>query len=299
MAATEIFLPARDYDLAATLDSGQAFRWKKEKDSWTGIVGKNFVRLTQTREGIFAEAAAPQKNWDWLHDFLQTKIELKKILDAFPDDEPMKRAVASCRGLRLLRQDPWECLASFILSSTKQIVQIRQIVSLLCERFGEPILNWEGRRVGDPNFRDGDTATLPTMNSFPSAKKIASLTELQLRACKMGFRAPNLLAAARQIAEGKFDLEKIRQLDYAEARAELMKLRGVGGKIADCVLLFAYGFDSAFPVDVWIERALQRLYFPRRRASEPRLRRFAETHFGPHAGYAQQYLFHYMRTKLK
>ena len=115
----------------------------------------------------------------------------------------------------------------------------------------------------------------------------------------MGFRAPNLLAAARQIADGKFDLEKIRLLDYAEARAELMKLRGVGGKIADCVLLFAYGFDSAFPVDVWIERALQRLYFPRRRASEPRLRRFAATHFGPHAGYAQQYLFHYMRTKLK
>jgi N-glycosylase/DNA lyase len=115
----------------------------------------------------------------------------------------------------------------------------------------------------------------------------------------MGFRAPNLLAAARQIAEGTFDLEKIRELDYPEARAELMKLRGVGGKIADCVLLFGYGFDSAFPVDVWIERALQRLYFPRRRAGEKRLRRFAATHFGPHAGHAQQYLFHYMRTKLK
>ena len=125
------------------------------------------------------------------------------------------------------------------------------------------------------------------------------MTEIQLRNCKMGFRAPNLLAAARQIAEEKFDLEKIRRLDYAAARAELMKLSGVGGKIADCVLLFAYGFDSAFPVDVWIERALQRLYFPRRRASAPRLRRFAATHFGPHAGYAQQYLFHYMRTKLK
>jgi N-glycosylase/DNA lyase len=113
----------------------------------------------------------------------------------------------------------------------------------------------------------------------------------------MGFRAPSLLAAARQIAAGKFDLEKIRTLDYATARAKLMTLRGVGGKIADCVLLFGYGFDSAFPVDVWIERALQELYFPRRRASEKRLRHFAATHFGPHAGYAQQYLFHYMRTK--
>jgi N-glycosylase/DNA lyase len=115
----------------------------------------------------------------------------------------------------------------------------------------------------------------------------------------MGFRAPSLLNAARQIAEGKLDLEKIRALDYAAARAELMTLRGVGGKSADCVLLFGYGFDTAFPVDVWIERALQELYFPKRRASEQRLRKFADTHFGPHAGYAQQYLFHYMRMRLK
>ena len=113
----------------------------------------------------------------------------------------------------------------------------------------------------------------------------------------MGFRAPSLLAAARQIADGSFDLERIRQLDYAMARAELMKLRGVGGKIADCVLLFAFGFDGAFPVDVWVERALQAWYFPRRRANDQRLRRFAATHFGPHAGHAQQYLFHYMRTR--
>jgi N-glycosylase/DNA lyase len=136
-------------------------------------------------------------------------------------------------------------------------------------------------------------------NSFPTPQRIAAASEAELRDCKMGFRASGLLAAARQIADGRFDLEKIRTLDYAAARAELMQLRGVGGKIADCVLLFGYGFDSAFPVDVWIERALQQLYFPRRRASEKRLRRFAATHFGPHAGYAQQYLFHYMRTKLK
>ena len=114
----------------------------------------------------------------------------------------------------------------------------------------------------------------------------------------MGFRAPYLLAAARQIANGKFDLERLRHLPLADARGELMKLRGVGGKIADCVLLFAYGFDGAFPVDVWVERALRKLYFPRRRVSDKRLRHFAATHFGPHAGYAQQYLFHYMRTKL-
>jgi len=280
MSATEILLPVRDYDLAATLDSGQVFRWQSVGDSWHGVVGKHFVQLTQSNDGIHALASKPVKDWNFLRQFLQTETNLAAILKTFPDDEPMRQALAACRGLRLLRQDPWECLASFILSSTKQIVQIRQIVALLCERFGEP-------------------CAATGYASFPTPEKIAAAPELQLRDCKMGFRAPSLLAAARQIASGEFDLEKIREMNYSKARQELMKLRGVGGKIADCVLLFGYGFDTAFPVDVWIERAFQELYFPRRRASEKRLRYFAATHFGPHAGYAQQYLFHYMRTKKK
>jgi len=285
---SEILLPVRDYDLAATLDSGQVFRWQRAEASWHGIIGNHSVQLTQSDKGIHAITAAPVGDWHFLRDFLQTGIDLTAILKTFPDDEPMRAAVASCRGLRLLRQQPWECLASFILSSTKQIVQIRQIVALLCERFGEPC--------------GGDWRSTPHLAGsacFPTPQRIAACTEADLRACKMGFRAPNLLNAARQIAEGKVDLERIRALDYAAARTELMTLRGVGGKIADCVLLFGYGFDTAFPVDVWIERALQELYFPRRRASDQRLRRFAATHFGPHAGYAQQYLFHYMRTKIK
>jgi N-glycosylase/DNA lyase len=278
MAATEILLPVRDYDLDATLDSGQVFRWQRDDEVWNGVLGKHFLQLTQTANGIHARAAAPVDDWNFLREFLQTDVDLAAILKTFPDDEPMRAAVASCHGLRLLRQEPWECLASFILSSTKQIVQIRQIVALLCEKYGAPTLG-AGHAC------------------FPGPEKIAPLTEAELRACKMGFRAPSLLNAARQIAEGKLDLEKIRSLDYAAARTELMTLRGVGEKIADCVLLFGYGFNSAFPVDVWIERALQKLYFPRRRASEQQLRKFAATHFGPYAGYAQQYLFHYMRTK--
>ena len=306
MAATELLLPVRDYDLAATLDSGQVFRWQRAGDVWNGVLGKQFLQLTPMRDGIHARAVAPVKDWKFLREFLQTDVDLAAILKTFPDDEPIRRAVAACRGLRLLRQDPWECLASFILSSTKQIVQIRQIVALLCERFGEevgravpcppPIAN-NGIRVCPDGAQK--TARPTTAFAFPSPQQIAACTEAELRDCKMGFRAPSLLNAARRIAGGQLDLEKIRALDYAAARAELMTLRGVGGKIADCVLLFAYGFDTAFPVDVWIERALQELYFPRRRASEPRLRRFAATHFGPHAGYAQQYLFHYMRTQAR
>lgn len=275
----EFFLPVTDYDLGATLDSGQAFRWNKIGEAWCGVLGKSFLRLRQIENGIHAETFAPVADWNFLREFLQSEVNLATILKTFPDDAPMNLAVKHCRGLRLLRQDPWECLASFILSSTKQIVQIRQIVELLCENFGEPISGAE------------------KCFSFPSAQRIALCSEAELRACKMGFRAPGLLNAARTITEGKLDLGKIRSLEYAAARAELMSLHGVGAKIADCVLLFAYGFDSAFPVDVWVERALQQLYFPRRRASHKRLLKLAATHFGPHAGYAQQYLFHYMRTR--
>jgi N-glycosylase/DNA lyase len=292
---TKVFLPVREYDLAATLDSGQVFRWRPQNGSWTGVSGRRWVRLAQLENGILAETAPPVKNWNWLSDFLQVEIELESILKTFPDDEPMRNAVTACRGLRVLRQDPWECLASFILSSTKQIVQIRQIVALLCEQFGEPINLCSVEPVARLDSATGQTLQF----AFPSPEKIARVTEAELRACKMGFRAPHLLAAARQIADGKFDLEQPRRLPLAEARADLMRLRGVGGKIADCVLLFAYGFDSAFPVDVWVERALRQLYFPRRRVTEKRLRHFATTHFGPHAGYAQQYLFHYVRTKME
>ena len=299
-ASSSIVLRVRDYDLAATLDSGQVFRWQGQNGSWVGVVGKHWVRLTQTDGGIHAQTATPVENWDWLREFLQTGVDWDAVLESFPDDAPMRAAVEACQGLRVLRQDPWECLASFILSSTKQIVQIRQIIALLCERFGEPIMPAASAFCAGIRRQDAGAPgkSRRLCCTFPSPEKIAGLTEPQLRACKMGFRAPHLRAAARQIADGTFDLNRPRRLSLAEARAELMKLRGVGGKIADCVLLFAYGFDGAFPVDVWVERALRELYFPRRRVTAKRLHHFAATHFGPRAGHAQQYLFHYMRTKM-
>jgi N-glycosylase/DNA lyase len=272
--------PTRDYDLSATFESGQAFRWQPTSQGWTGVIGARWVGLRGDEACLRAETVEPPSDWDWLAQYLQVNLDLEAVLRTFPDDEPMRAAVNACRGLRLLRQDPWECLASFILSSTKQILQIRQIVALLCERYGQSIAV------------PADHA--PT-RAFPSAARLAQVSEADLRACKMGFRAPFLLATARRIAEGQLDLAALGKLPVEAARAELMTLPGVGRKIADCVLLFAYGFPSAFPVDVWIIKALQQLYFPRRRVAMARLHHFAGTHFGPHAGYAQQYLFHYAR----
>ena len=271
-----------DYDLAATLSSGQAFRWRNVDGAWEGVIGKHWVRLTQLPEGILAESLNDGKDWSWLINYLQLSVDLSSIVSTFPKDEPMRAAVANCKGLRLLKQDPWECLASFILSSTKQIVQIQQIVALLCERFGDPI-----------NVPAGHSPVY----SFPSAQRLAECSEQGLRDCKMGFRAPNLLRTAQIIAAGKLDLQKLYSVELSAARSALIELPGVGRKIADCVLLFAYGFQQAFPVDVWIMKALQQLYFPKRRPGQKRLLHFSETHFGPFAGYAQQYLFHYARTK--
>ena len=306
----------RDYDLAATLDSGQAFRWQQRDGAWEGVIAGRWVRLcasssrreealtcesqisnlksqidprritsTATSEMeslITAHVATPGNDWRWLADYLQLDVDFPAVLASFPDDEPMRAAVTACRGLRLLRQEPWECLASFILSSTKQIVQIRQIVALLCERFGAPVA-----------VPPGHAAEF----TFPDIARLAACSEAELRACKMGFRAPYLRETARALLAGEVDLHRLHALPTAPARAELLKLSGVGPKIADCDLLFAYDFQDAFPVDVWVRKALRQLYFPRRRVSEKRLARFSQTHFGPRAGYAQQYLFHYMRTQ--
>lgn len=272
------------YDLAGTLTSGQAFRWAAVSGGWEGVVGARWVRLTALRGAISVEVEEPVENWKWIEHYLALDEDMGAVLAAFPRDEPLRRAMGACRGLRLLRQDPWECLASFILSSTKRIQQIQQVVSLLCERWGA--------RVAVP------PGHVPAY-SFPAPARIARCSELELRACKMGFRAPYLLEAARRCEAGELNLPGMCQLTIEEARRQLMRLPGVGEKIANCALLFGFGFQRAFPIDVWIEKALRALYFPDEEVSAARLRSFSEEYFGPRGGYAQQYLFHYMRVVSK
>ena len=275
-----------EFDLDATLGSGQAFRWWREGSSWTGVVGSHWVSLSQaSHSGVLrVKTARACEDWQWLRTYLQLDCQLADVLNSFPKDDVLLEAVGRWRGLRLLRQDPWECLATFILSSTKQIVQIQQIVSLLCSRFGEVIAKTD---QGMPVF------------AFPTAERLASVGEGALRDCKMGFRAPNLLGCAKAVSEGSLDLEAIRLGPLSQAREGLMRLPGVGPKIADCALLFAFGFAEAFPVDVWVARVLRDYYFEGRPVPLPVLRSFVVEHFGPHAGYAQQYLFHHIRMLAK
>jgi N-glycosylase/DNA lyase len=207
---------------------------------------------------------------------------LAAICASFPNDPAMNAARDFCRGLRIIRQLKWECLATFICSSMKQVAHIGQISKALRERFGVP------RKI------DHHLA-----HTFPSARRLAESSESELRKCALGYRAKNLLATARLVGSGEADLDAWSALSDADLREKLCALPGVGAKIANCVMLFAYERLRAFPIDVWIERVLREKYFPRKgKATVQQLRDFSEIYFGEHGGYAQQYLFHYARTAL-
>lgn len=266
-----------NFHLGHTLECGQAFRWRRlAGGGYEGVIGQTVVHATQTGDRlVFSGAPAGT-----LAGYFQLHEDIVAIVRTFPNDPHMRRAVAFGYGMRLLRQDPWECIASFICSTAKQFVQICQVVDNLCRALGEPL-----------------KAGSCTGFTFPPAAAVARATHEQLWSCKMGFRAKNLLAAARMIDSGKVRLETIAAMDYPRAVEELMKLPGVGPKVADCALLFGWGRQEAFPIDVWIERALRRLYFAgQRRVTRRQLVEFHRGYFGPYAGYAQQYLFHYVRN---
>jgi N-glycosylase/DNA lyase len=190
-------------------------------------------------------------------------------------DDRMTEAIEKYRGLRIMRQDPWECLISFLCSLAKNIRNIQNTVENICERFGKPV-SLDGRRSW----------------TFPEPGKLSDLKAL--RGAKAGFRAGYIVNANSQVTEDF--LNGLSSLDYPEARAKLMLLvKGVGGKVADCVLLFAYGFLQAFPVDRWIRREMCRIYFGGQKVAADKIREFAQIYFGGYAGYAQEYLFYHAR----
>src|SRR5213075_1172084 len=269
-------IAAPDFDLEKTLNCGQVFHWEKSGAGFVGAIGNKAAYVEQRGDqlrftGITAKAIA---------NYFSLDHPLANTCRSFPRDPAMTAARDFCQGLRIIRQPRWECLATFICSSMKQVAHIRQISLALRKGFGT-------KRM----------ISLNHVYDFPSAETLGRSNERELRECALGYRAKNLLATARLVASGDADLDGWSQLPDEELRERLCKLPGVGAKVANCVMLFAYERLRAFPIDVWIERILRQQYFPRKKKiTERRLREFCETHFGEHGGYAQQYLFHHART---
>ena len=256
----------KDLDLEQTLDCGQSFRWKKQNDgSFKGVAYNKSVSMNMQGDTLYIDNATEEDFEKIWKNYLDLDLDYGKIRKDISKIHPvLKDAAKYAPGIRILQQEPYEALCTFIISQNNNIKRIKGIVERLCESFGEQL-------------QDGEY-------TFPKAEVIAQLTEEDLSPLRAGFRNKYIIDGAKKVASGEVNLEICKTLPYEEARAELMKIKGVGVKVADCTLLFGMHRIEAFPVDVWMRRAMEKL-FPDMTAED----------FGKYAGIAQQYIFHYSR----
>ncbi|MDR2707330.1 MAG: hypothetical protein LBB87_01080 [Nitrososphaerota archaeon] len=281
-----------EFDLNLSLCCGQVFRCKRQGDWWYCISGDKIFKIRQTSskylefEGVDA---------GFVTGFFGLNDDLEEIERSVNKDPYIAAALKQFRGLRLIRQDPWECLASFICATYKNIVAIEQTLFKISQNHGEK------------RFFDGQTFWL-----FPSAEKLAMASVHDLEKCGLGYRAKYLQATAKRVYNEQVDLERFKHLSYVDAKKRLFEFPGVGLKVADCVLLFSLGKMEAFPVDVWVKRILVNNYakcfsqdFVEKLGRHKSLSNgeyeklclFAQNYFGVYAGYAQEYLYHYERSR--
>ena len=258
------------FSLSQTLDCGQAFRFEPITDNkWHGVACQRYLEIEKLSDGRFVLYNVSKNEFEeiWQYYF-DLDRDYNEIIEIISQNEILKAAAQYGNGIRVLNQPPWETLCSFIISQNNNIKRIKGIISRLCEEFGEKI--------------DGGY-------TFPSAETLAKLEAEDLSALRAGFRAKYIIDAARKVANGEVRLDTLKNMSYEDAKAELMKIKGVGPKVADCALLFSHGHIEALPKDVWIKKALQQLF-------DGDLPEIAL----PYAGIVQQYIFFYAReTKLK
>ena len=254
-------------DLGETLDCGQSFRWRDNGDgSFTGVAYEKLVTVSMQNGDLHIENTTEQDFEKIWRNYFDLDLDYDSIRSSIGEIHPvLKEASAYAPGIRILRQEPWEALCTFIISQNNNIKRIKGIVDRLCTTFGN--------KIGDTDFY-----------TFPKPEILAELTPDDLAPLRAGFRNKYIIDASQKVASGEVDLEKCRNVPYDEARAELCKIKGVGNKVADCTLLFGMHRIEAFPIDVWMRRAMEKL-FPNMTGED----------FGEYAGIAQQYIFHYAR----
>jgi N-glycosylase/DNA lyase len=277
------------FNLDVTLCCGQVFRWEKKGDWWYGVASDKAFKVRQ----VNAELDFVNVDEKFVENYFGLDDDLQEIRNRIGKDEHIRKALREFWGLRIIKQDPWECLISYICATYKSIAAIRNMLFKLSKKFGEKMA-----------FDDCDFYT------FPAPEKLAKTSESDLMECGLGYRAKYVLATSKRILENDFSLESLRKMPYQQAKKELASFPGVGLKVADCVLLFSLGKREAFPVDVWVKRVILKHYaahFPNQFIEKilnhdslsnreyEKLNEFGRTYFGEYAGYAQEYLYHYER----
>ena len=256
-------------DLELTLDCGQAFRWEKQADgSFSGVAGGHFLNISKNDDGDLVFKNTTMDSFDsFFKNYFDLDKDYKKICDTLKEDDLLRSTIDEYYGIRILNQESWEALCSFVISQQNNIKRIKLIISRLCKAYGDEVA--EG------------------WYSFPSAERLSALSVEDFEALGCGYRAKYLEKLSKDVAGGKIDLKKIKALPLDDARKELLNIYGVGIKVANCALLFGFQFYEAFPVDVWMKRVME--YYP---DGLPEC-------FKGYEGIAQQYLFHWARNNLK
>jgi len=265
-----------DLDIDRTLSCGQVFRWRKEGDIWSGFIGNRPVRLRQ--KGCELDVSGDVSEEE-VGRYFRADDDLGEIFQDIMiscGDETVSMILNGHRGLRLVRQDPWECCASYILATFVHIPRIEMMIGNICRAYGEDLGNG--------------------IYSFPTPDKIVCDPE-KAGSCRLGFRAERFVEFARLVDKGEVDFQALREMEYERCVKELVKLPGIGEKVADCVSLFSLDHLEAFPVDVWIKKSMERLFGidGNYRTVNAQSRLF----FGKYAGYAQEYIYLHMRSKEK
>lgn len=260
------------FSLKDTLECGQFFHFTKVMDTYLVQSFNRLFSLYQKGDLLFYEGVEES----FLIRFFRLDEDLELIYENIDQDPVIHQAIQKYQGMRLIRQDPWECLISFLCSSAKSISHIRSIIEVLCKCSGKKI--FFGNHTG---------------YGFPEPRCIE--TPHQLGTVRAGFRTNYLVKAYRTMDRGH--LLSLKGLSYKEARERLMSLPGVGKKVADCTLLYSLDFLEAFPMDTWIKKGLKKIYFEGKTAGEKPMEEFVSHHFGPFAGYAQLYLYRFWRNR--
>lgn len=258
-------------------ECGQCFRFVKEKDeSYTIIANDKVVNVSAVSDKILIKNTTDEEFSDFWYNYFDMSTDYKNIKQRLSADTHLKKSAEFGNGIRILNQDLWECIVSFIISANNNIPRIQGIIERFCREYGEKI-----EAFGN------------TYYSFPQAEKLLELKKEDLHFLRAGYRDSYLIDAFQKVGKSDIVLEEVSKLSTKEAKDQLLKIKGVGNKVADCILLFGNGRRETFPVDVWVKRSIEGLYSDE--LGELSIQEFAKNKFSDLAGYAQQYLFYYMR----
>ncbi len=270
-----------DLNIKHILECGQCFRWYREEDgSYTGVIKQGVLNIKQqSKSEILISGNVNGNLKDVVGEYFDLKTDYSKIKnELYKMDDVIKDAIEYGWGIRILNQDPWEMLISFIISAANNIPRISKTIENISKAYGDEIL-----------FND------KKYYLFPTPEQLSKASTQELRDLNLGFRDKYVYEAVQLVANKEIDLSYINSLNYKMAKQELMKINGIGAKIADCILLFSMQKFQAFPVDTWIKKVMTQLYNESRDIKK--IEAFASNKFGEYAGIAQQYLFYYMREK--